>query len=196
MNFNIFSGARRIALVVGFIIAFITLITLTNYSPYISVKYKITHPSGPFLRDDGPCPLECVNHHFTTKTSKGKSVSIDLCLTPMPFGRNGQLLIPFKVDGEGKIWGADAFSSEISSYQLELERRFKLSKIDDQNISAEISNKYRENWFSGIGYLLVGMVTYLAIVWVIGWIVRGFLGIPRGYDHRPSTVTPAQNDGA
>lgn len=186
MKFNIFAGARRIALVIGLIATAITISALAIYKPYVSRRYKITHPTGPFIRSEDLCPPESTTHYFATKTSSGKSVSIDLCLIPMAFGEKGELLIPFKVDGNGHVWGAASYSSEVSSYERELERRFKLSAVDDQDICKEISREYRENWFSGVGYLAIGLILYSFFVWTMGWIVRGFLGIPRGQDSRPT----------
>ena len=36
-------------------------------------------------------------------------------------------------------------------------------------------------------FLFAGLASLWALTWATGWIVRGFMGIPRGKDHRPST---------
>jgi hypothetical protein len=103
----------------------------------------------------------------------------------MPFGKGNAHLIPYKIDEQGMIWGAASYSSEISDYERKLEDRFKLSVNDEERLKKEISQRYHENWMSGLGYLVVGLAIFAGVVWAIGWIVRGFLGIPHGMDRRP-----------
>jgi hypothetical protein len=184
MKFNIFEGARRIALLIGGIAIAGTLIALVTYDPYVSVQYSIAHPNGAFVRMQESCPSDASRHYFTSKTSTGESVSVDLCLLAMSF-KNNTRLIPYKVDEQGMIWGAASYSSEVSDYERKLEGRFKLPAGDEDALKKEISRRYRENWMSGLGYLVAGLAIFAGVVWAIGWITRGFLGIPRGMDKRP-----------
>lgn len=39
---------------------------------------------------------------------------------------------------------------------------------------------------SNAGFPLGWLAFLLALTWAVGWIVRGFLGIPHGQDRRPS----------
>jgi hypothetical protein len=102
----------------------------------------------------------------------------------MSFSENGNRLIPYKIDEKG-IWGASTFTNEIREYQRTLEGRFKLSLHDEDVLTNELSQSYRENWTSGLGYLIAGLTVFACVVGAIGWIVRGFLGIPLGMDKRP-----------
>jgi hypothetical protein len=103
----------------------------------------------------------------------------------MSFDKNNARLIPYRIDEQGMIWGAASYSSEVSDYARMLEGRFKLPAGDEDVLKKEISRKYRENWMSGLGYLVAGLAIFAGAVWAIGWIARGFLGIPRGMDKRP-----------
>ena len=190
MRFNVFEGARRIAIVVGVLATVGTAIGLIMHDPYVSLSYTVAHPTGPFLRSDEQCPTEGGRHYFSTKTAKGQSVSVNLCLLPMPFGDKDEQLIPFKVDEKGMVWGAQSYSSEVSAYERRLEERFKLPSSDDQEVTKQISRKYREDMISGLGFLAIGLALLAALVWTTGWIARGFLGIPRGQDSRPSETPP------
>lgn len=185
MKFNIFEGARRIALLIGGIAITGTLIALVTYDPYVSVQYSIAHPNGAFVKMQESCPSDAGRHYFTTKTSTGESVSVDLCLVAMSFDKNNARLIPYKIDEQGMIWGAASYSSEVSDYERKLEGRFKLPAGDEVALKKEISQRYRENWMSGLGYLVAGLAIFAGVVWTIGWIARGFLGIPRGMDKLP-----------
>lgn len=185
MTFNIFEGARRIALLIGGIAVAGTLIALVTHDPYVSVQYSIAHPNGAFVRMQESCPSDADRHYFTSETSTGESVSVQLCLLAMSFGKDNARLIPYKFDEQGMIWGASSYSSEVSDYERKLEGRFKLSASDEEALKKEISRRYRENWMSGLGYLVAGLAIFAAVVWAIGWIARGFLSIPRGMDRRP-----------
>ncbi len=83
------------------------------------------------------------------------------------------------------IWGSASYSSEVSAYERKLEERFKIPLSDEEPIAKDISRRYRENMTEGFGYLVAGLAIFGGVVWAIGWIVRGFLGIPRGMDKRP-----------
>lgn len=185
MKFNIFEGARRIALLIGGIAVAGTLFALTTYDPYISVQYSIAHPNGAFVRMQESCPSDAERHYFSAETNMGERVSVDLCLLAMSFGKENARLIPYRIDEQGMIWGAATYSSEVSDYERKLESRFKFSASDEETLKQEISQRYRENWMSGLGYLVAGLAIFAGVVWAIGWIVRGFLGIPRGMDRRP-----------
>lgn len=185
MKLNIFEGARRIALMIAGMAVVGTLFALVTYDPYVFVQYSIAHPNGTFVRMQESCPSDAERHYFFSRTSTRESVSVDLCLLAMSFGKDNARLIPYKVDEQGMIWGAASYSSEVSDYERKLEGRFKLPASDEETVKKEISQRYRENWVSGLGYLVAGLAIFAGVVWAIGWIVRGFLGIPRGMDRRP-----------
>ncbi len=103
----------------------------------------------------------------------------------MTFGKDNARLIPYKIDEQGMTWGATSYSSEVSDYERELEATFKLPSSDEETLKKHISKSYRENWVSGLGYLVAGLAIFYGVVWAIGWIARGFLSIPRGMDRRP-----------
>ena len=185
MAINIFEGARRISLLSAGVATIVTVIALFTYEPYLPITYSIAHPTGRFMRLEDSCPSDAGKHYFTTKTSTGKKVSIDLCLLAMSFGKSGDRLIPYKVDEKEMIWGAAPYSSEISAYERKLEERFKIPLGDEEQIAKEISRLHRENMMEGFGYLVAGLAIFGVVVWAIGWVMRGFLGIPHGMDKRP-----------
>ncbi len=93
-------------------------------------------------------------------------------------------LIPYKIDADSRTWGASPGSSALTTYKTQVEKRFAIEE-------AEIM--WRGPFAKVMGYLAAGLALFSALVWVIGWIVRGLLGIPRGMDKRPdlSPQTPA-----
>ena len=193
MKFNIFEGGRRVALLVGGIVVVGTLIALALNDPYVSAEYSITRPNGEFVRIQESCPSDAARHFFTSKTSTKNGISIDLCILAMSFSENSNRLIPYKIDEKGMIWGASTYSDEIQEYRRKLEGQFKLSSNDEDVLKKEISQRNRENWISSLGYLIAGLAVFACVVWAIGWIVRGFLGVPRGMDNDQSEINATNN---
>jgi len=182
MAINIFAGARRLALLITGLAVVGTTILLVLFEPHVSVSYGILSPDGIFLRSHKSCSGDSTEHHFIKNTSLGQEVSINLCILAMPFGEDNELLIPYRIDEEGNIWGSASYSLEVHEYKRELESRFVIPPADEKEIRDEISARYRENFIEGLGYLLIGLVAFGVFVWGTGWIVRGFLGIPQGKD--------------
>jgi hypothetical protein len=85
---------------------------------------------------------------------------------------------------------ATRYSREVSEYQRQLESRFTLSATEEEELGNQLSRTYRRNLVSGLAYLAVGLGLFAAFVWTVGWIARGFLGIPRGQDQPPDKPAP------
>lgn len=191
LKFNPFSGARRIAILLASIAVIGTVFALVTYQPYISADYSVIHPVSPFVKTDGSCPSTAGRHYFSRKTRSGESISITLCLHTMALGETGRQLIPYKVDDKGMVWGAETFSTEISDYEHSLEARFVIPPSDEEQLVKEAARRYRENWQSGLGYLAIGLAIFAVFVWAVGWVVRGFLGVPQGADARLEQTPPS-----
>lgn len=188
MAINIFEGARRIALLLGGGAAVITVLVAFNQDAYYHATYSLAAPNAPFRKTDGGCPIEGREIYFDHKTSLGKEVSVSVCLEPMTFtnkNKEDAELIPYKTDADGMTWGARPYSTEISTYETQVKKRFTMNATDEEASIKEASKKWRSQFAEAMGYLAAGLAIFGALVLAIGWIVRGFLGIPRGMDRRP-----------
>ncbi len=184
MRINFFSGARRMAILTALAATIGTLIRLATYDPYVSVTYTIDRPEGELLKIQGGCPSSAVSNGFYKATRAGNDVYVTLCLLAMEFGQDKEELIPYKTDEKGVIWGAASYSSEVSKYKRRLAGGFAFPARDDELLEREISERYRESWISGLGYLAFGLFVFAVSVWAVGWVVRGFMGVPQGSDYR------------
>ncbi len=164
-----------------------TLIYAVTYDPYISLDYSISHPRAAFQRMKQSCPSDAGRTFLTTTSKSGTSVSIDLCLLTMEFGEDKRQLVPYKVDEKDMIWGAATYSSEVSAYEEELKARFVLPTEDIDWVEEEKSRRYWANWKESLRNLGIGLAIFAGFVWAIGWIVRGFMGIPHGLDRKPNS---------
>jgi hypothetical protein len=179
-----FEGARRIAILLGALAVVVTVATVALDTPYVSLTYAVRAPGAPFIRSDESCPSEALSKYMSVSTTSGRSASVTLCVPTMLF-ENGAALIPYKIDEEGMVWGAAKYSPEVMAYERELEQRFRLPANDVKYLEEQITKARWRNAKEAAKYLAIGLAIWAAVVSVIGWIVRGFLGIPNGMDRRP-----------
>ena len=79
-------------------------------------------------------------------------------------------------------------SPEVTKYKEELSSNFKISLVDDVFIDEKLSNLYLKELKQTIVTVLMGLATIFILTWCIGWIVRGFAGIPSGHDKKPDDI--------
>lgn len=184
MHVNIFEGARRISLLLAALATILTIIEVVTARPQVSVAYIVTRPDGPFVKAAEPCPDKSAHHYFTASTYGGRELPVTLCLATMRFP-DGQDLIPYMIDDKGMFWGAREFSSQVLAYERELQARFRFSVEDEKEYDRQETRARWKNARSAAKYLFIGLLIWVAVVKIVGWIVRGFLGIPNGMDRRP-----------
>lgn len=184
MRINIFSGARRFALVLAALATILTIGLSAFNEPYVSLTYTVAAPNAAFVHTSATCPSNGATHYITDSAPDGASIPVTLCLLPMKFGKEGKELIPYKVDDEGMVWGAEKYSSEVFAYEQDLERRFTLAPEDMDVLRTEQSRRYWAQWRESLMYLAIALGVFWALVAAVGWIVRGFAGIPVGRDSR------------
>lgn len=186
MALNIFEGARRIAKVGAVVVAGGTLVVLFNSSPYISVHYFISRPDSRGVRIDiDKCQTKIdAKEWVSVRTEKGHDAHVQLCFMAMDF-EGGKKFVPFRVDPkDGQVWGNERYASEVSQYTSRVRDNFRLTPEDEQWVDKEWSSKRWEEMLEGVLWLVGGLAAFWIFTWATGWIVRGFLGIPRGQDRK------------
>ena len=184
MQINIFSGGRRIALVVGFIIAclaalFAFLINGTHAPTTliyaIEMKQPIKRATGCSYNDD------------SERTSIGTvyglfDVDVIFCFRSITL--KGEQYIPY-LDSSGAWLAGRSYSDEVSNYERGFIKQFEIPETD----RAEATADSRDNAHWVFLYSVLAFTGTAVTVWIVtcilGWIVRGFLSVPRGEDFRP-----------
>lgn len=179
MRINVFEGARRIALLLSIVAALVVVGITFADAPYIVRHYAVAAPGAPFVTVG-----ECGNNEVTAfgpevKTPSGTEVSIYFCLPSSP-DQYGAALIAVAPDRV-----AYQYSNEAEAYKKQLGTRFVLPSADAAGIDEQAGSMKRKQWLMSVGGLAIGLAIFWTLVWSIGWIVRGFAGIPRGQDSRP-----------
>lgn len=184
MAINMFEGARRIAKLVAALWAVGWLVAAFQVKPEISVTYKVIWPDEPPVRMAEDCPSDSGTEYENKATRSGTSAWVKFCFLAQTSSQ-GNRAIPYEIDRTSHRWrGAEKYSSEVSTYMSSISKKFRFSAEDEKWIE-------EQKWPSifrqlGLGALGVagGLVFLWAFTWAVGWIVRGFMSIPRGSDSR------------
>ena len=189
---NIFEGSRRIGkltasgIAVGFLIAF----AYDNPEP-VSVSYLITDGKTPPARVD-KCDLTSVQENRERTFTNNRRINVALC-----FKSKRQVLLEAEKRGSLPLKEQDLITeARRRGLLFDLETAvptdfmsatwssFTIPESDEGYIS-------RLGWLqtaksAGIYFLglLASLLGFGAFTWVVGWIVRGFMGIPQGKDSK------------
>jgi hypothetical protein len=97
-----------------------------------------------------------------------------------------------KTNQEKVEWGNEKYSTEVSNYTKMIANGFRLTKADEEWVDSKLWPARWENIKEGLLATVAGLVFLWIFSWGVGWIVRGFAGIPTGQDMRPEVKqTPA-----
>ena len=175
-----------------------------SVTPYLQLTYEVRWPdAAPVLVD--ACSGNAAREHITRNAANGSTVYVDLCFTAAKadsdrrFMSDDELLarkfggavegaygyewlIPYALAEGGKARMAGARYKAVREYTAGVASWFVLDEHGvEQARRVAIVEQLKRTFLTVFGGLAFGWV----FVAVTGWIVRGFLGVPRGEDRRP-----------
>ena len=181
MKINIFEGGRRLSkLCIGVWIACVAAFSYLD-APYIHDTLKIAYP-GATPQADSDCKANDVKEYIYRTTNTGKDISITLCFASQ-LSNDNRYLVPFKVEG-GQYWMGDAGSPPVAEYTRSCADHFSLSAEQSNSLDTLWWHERLDELLSGAKVSLIGSVALWGASLIVGWIVRGFIGVPRGNDFR------------
>jgi len=80
----------------------------------------------------------------------------------------------------------ESYDSEVSVYAQRIADGFRLTRQNQDTATEQLWQARLRQWKEAFQVLVVGLLLGWALTALIGWIARGFLGIPTGKDHRPA----------
>jgi hypothetical protein len=188
---NIFEGARRIGLLIKVLWLIVVAFFTYNDQPYVQLKFASSSPIAALVRVSGDCQIGVdATEYITRDLSAGRSAGINLCFRAQSFD-NGKRLVPYRVDDKGMMWGNDPYSPDVAAYTRSRANDFVLADADARVAEADWGAQRRRNFGYGFAWAVGGWVVLSVIQALIGWVVRGFLGIPSGRDDRPEQKSVA-----
>ena len=184
MKINIFEGARRIALVSAVGASLIAIGFIWNNEPSKQMTFEVTKPGATPTRTAKECGPNDQSDVDTGKTkAHQRSYWRTICFRAV--GSGGKYGIPYAIVEGGSRWSVnDKYSSEVSTYIATMSTAFDLTEADEIEVESGYWMARLKAAGESLGYLAIGLACWGLLVWIVGWIVRGFLGIKPGRDFR------------
>ena len=183
MRVNMFEGARRISLVLGALWAGGWVAYGVFAEPYAQLHYSINGLGAAPVRVE-KCGDDDGYHYMSTDDGKGNFVRVTLCFKAFK-SDSGERLIPYARSENGWAWSAGPHSTEVTRYMKERHKGFQLPPQGMEEAGRLRWDKRFEQWKEAAIAAVAGLSVGWVLTAVVGWVVRGFLGIPRGKDTRP-----------
>ena len=183
---NIYEGARRIALLCGGLWATGCVVYAVTSEPYFRIYYAVDWVESPVLIDD--CGRDDARKSIEVKAPDGSEVPLVICLVASK-ASNGKMLIPYASDQSKPGWVQmnEKYSSEVTEYAERYADSFKLPADALPAFKKAKQSAYLEQFKVALQLLLGGIAIGWALTAAIGWIVRGFMGIPKSKDSKPQS---------
>jgi hypothetical protein len=188
-RFNVFEGSRRIALLIKVVWAIGAVAVGWTNSPRVSLEFSTSHPDAAFIRSDGCISGTDATRYISRPIDDGKIAYVELCFKAMK-ADSGELVVPYRSEG-GRWWGNARYTPDVTAYTDARAKAFSLSEADREAAQEEWSSQRTENIRNGVLFAVGGWIVLSLLQMLVGWIVRGFLGIPYGRDRRPEPVKSA-----
>lgn len=187
VTMNIFEGARRVAIVFGALGAFGGLFAAFQQEPTIQYNYRIADYGVSPIKSDTCDYIEDATKEMSYTNEDGSRFNVRLCFAASR-ADNGQLMVPFASENGRTLMGG-RYTPQVKNYvETYAETKFKLSQADFEKAKSDYSSQKIHARAYAVGAVVGGLLLYWLCICAIGWIVRGFLGIPNGADHRVTTT--------
>lgn len=191
MRINFFEGARRIALLTAALWSIgVVAYNVSEWERDTRVKlvFAVRSPDLPATRTTPSstyldCEFSDAEESRELVTPSGTPLTAWLCFKASRF-KNGEMLVPYKDNRDGTWLGARRWSSDVKAYTKEVAGSFRLSKDDQEWADTQLWPTRWRKLGEVTSLLLGGLLAIWAFTAIVGWIVRGFIGIPRGKDFR------------
>lgn len=190
MALNVFEGARRITYVLMALWAIGAVVVAIGDAPAVKAFYEVRSPSqAPVRVPEGNCEGDNdPSWRFGLRTPHGTEFDAQFCFLAAPFTKDSETrkLIPYKITIDDLLWGNDRFSGEVQAYQKSVLDGFQASQADYDWIDSQKWPTRSKHFWESVPWVVGGPVVLWILASVIGWVMRGFMGIPSGRDHKPS----------
>jgi hypothetical protein len=185
MRVNIFSGGRRIAVVIGVLAACASgFFAWLASEPYLHVSYSIDGFGRAQLEEYQCSFANDGSDYINAPIRDGRSVSVTLCFKAQR-ASDGRMLVPYRIEPDGTMWMNVPYSPEVQARMKAYATSFAIPGSDDPKIVSLLGDMQRTQ-FRNAAIAVVGSAFVIWLITaIVGWIVRGFLGVPRGADFRP-----------
>ena len=181
---NVFEGARRIAYLTaaGWAVG-TAIVVLYVDEPVVRTEYLISSPNiSPIRADENSCGDDDRQEWDYRQTASGTKVRIIFCFKAQRFD-GGKMYVPYRIDGKG-MWGNERYSSDVREYAERRLRDFSMPKADQQWANDQYWPLRLQQLYTASRWIIGGWLALWFFTSAVGWVVRGFAGIPTGQDRK------------
>jgi hypothetical protein len=94
------------------------------------------------------------------------------------------LSLPVDPSEPRTVWMAGEYDNDVRAYMDRVAAGFSLGPSDLARLQQVKRQKMWEQWKQALAMLVGGLIVGWVLIAGVGWIARGFMGIPRGQDKR------------
>lgn len=186
---NWFEGGRRIVRLLQLLVLLGCGVGLFFNEPRVWLDLETTGPGEPWRLASKGCALSDAKEFRPDVEPDIKALdAVDLCFRSHP-SEDGEMLVPYKNEGKNRWLMGGVLSEPVRSYIAQRIATFTLLPVQREVIEAEANRLWWQRWRDYLKFTAVvagiGWFGLAGLAAVVGWIVRGFAGIPKGMDHRP-----------
>ncbi len=182
MKLNVFAGFRRLAALLALLWAGGVIFYSLANAPAAEIYYRVDNPQRAAYRvRSSHCGAsDRREYDYDRETPHGTDYDLQVCFKAHPFEH--RVLIPYKIEN-GRLLSGEPWSSEVTTYVSARTADIALTPADEKDIDAQRSPLGWAIARDILRWIAVGLFGIAILSIVIGWIVRGFLGIPAGQDY-------------
>ena len=190
MTVNVFKGARRISVLLGaaWVIGCVASIAFANRALYLNYEVS-SFGSAPKLATGCDYHSDASQMVMRSIPPDVESTGVNLCFKASK-ADNGQMLVPYMRQADGRIWMNEALSSPVLDYTQKVASTFDLDQAGLADINTQKATKRKEQWIETAKVVFGGLAVGWILIFLTGWVVRGFMGIPLGRDFRVDLQPP------
>lgn len=196
MAINVFEGARRISKLVAIILIIGWIVGAFNHSPPpVHVTYRITGAEKLPVKMAEECPPNSMIKHIDMETKSGTKVLVKLCREKSEIAE--LLALAEYLEKEDIELAERALDRIQNIFKNKNPDLTEIAQLEAALVKADAADNTDEAWIDARGrslfleyygkialWAISSLFLLWAFTWVIGWIVRGFMGIPRGQDKK------------
>ncbi|WP_168847494.1 hypothetical protein [Sphingomonas sp. S2M10] len=188
MKINWFEGGRRITRLGQILLVLFASAVLLISLPHPTLTLETASPSDPWKLSKTACNYGSDASATTYGVNVGSTLTdVELCFRSSK-AEDGRSLVPFAAADKDNWYVDEPYSSAVSAYTEKRKQSFAFPPTLEKEASSSVKAQWwHDFWHQFKAFalsVLIGVGILQALSWVIGWIVRGFLGIPAGKDRK------------
>ncbi|CAN5858733.1 hypothetical protein BH11PSE8_BH11PSE8_26940 [soil metagenome] len=165
--------------------------------PYAIKTVSVRMPDGTTV-ENVPEGLSRADLLARLKKSGYDTSKLDAAAASAPAGRASEPLWKQAPEAPARLryWTmGERYATDVTSYAQGVGAGFAMSAEDAREAEKRLWDARLRQWKEAAQVMFGGLVIGWLLIAVVGWIVRGFLGIPRGKDSRPLPPDGGRGDG-